>query len=245
MPATSLCRRRSSLPALRGSTACTGTKPARVHPHPPGDHLDAARQWEDTYFTPMGNVPLRPVNPLTAGLPNWTINLENSSQQVIASTTTDANGNYSFTNVPAGTYTVAEVQQTGWTQFAPLTGTYAVTVTETRSFPASTSGTSRTRRHRPTPDQSSRRAIWATPMPRSASATLIRRSPPTPITTRSPTASAWRRPAWSSTNTRRHRLDADREPGRIPERRHPGQRRKWQHRHPVLPDLGLAAICLR
>ena len=49
--------------------------------------------------------------------PNWTIQLINpSNQQVLQTTTTDANGRYQFVNLAAGNYTVAEVQQQGWTQ---------------------------------------------------------------------------------------------------------------------------------
>ena len=39
--------------------------------------------------------------------PGWTVNLLNSSDQVIAATTTDSNGDYSFTGVGPGTYTIA------------------------------------------------------------------------------------------------------------------------------------------
>ncbi len=41
---------------------------------------------------------------------------------------TDANGNYCFTNVPAGAYTLAEVGVAGWTQTAPPGGSYAITL---------------------------------------------------------------------------------------------------------------------
>ena len=85
-------------------------------------------QWEGCTFTPFSIFPLPPTRP-TTGLPNWPINLENSGGTVIAKTTTDARGNYAFTNVAAGTYIVAEVPQPGWTQFAPSAGTYVVTVT--------------------------------------------------------------------------------------------------------------------
>ncbi len=51
------------------------------------------------------------------GLVNWTINLDkNADGSVDASTTTDANGNYSFTNLSAARYRVREVAQAGWTQ---------------------------------------------------------------------------------------------------------------------------------
>src|SRR5438309_5990615 len=64
--------------------------------------------------------------------PNWTIQLINpSNQQVLATTTTDANGRYQFVNLAAGNYTVAEVQQQGWTQRGPVPvppGTYSETL---------------------------------------------------------------------------------------------------------------------
>jgi len=55
-----------------------------------------------------------------AGLAGWTIYLDANKNGVLdageKSTTTDANGNYSFENLGPGTYTVREVQQTGWEQ---------------------------------------------------------------------------------------------------------------------------------
>ena len=50
-------------------------------------------------------------------------------------TTVDANGNYSFGNVPAGDYTIAQEVQSGWTQTLPLDGTgtpvpYVVTLND-------------------------------------------------------------------------------------------------------------------
>src|SRR5262249_59743142 len=61
-----------------------------------------------------------------------TINLVGADGQgnsVNLSTTTDANGKYSFSVAP-GKYTVSEVQQSGWHQSAPGgTGTYVVTLT--------------------------------------------------------------------------------------------------------------------
>lgn len=62
-----------------------------------------------------------------SGLANWTIILQKSGEHR-TSTITDGNGNYSFTNLAAGNYTVAEVLQTGWRQTAPPTGTYTVSL---------------------------------------------------------------------------------------------------------------------
>ena len=61
---------------------------------------------------------------LEQGLPGWTINLSGSGLSL--STTTDSLGQYSFGSVPAGTYTVSEVPQSGWTQTCPAGGTYTV-----------------------------------------------------------------------------------------------------------------------
>lgn len=52
---------------------------------------------------------------LVGVLPNWVIQLY-SGQTLIAQTTTDVLGAYSFTNVLAGTYSLVEILQTGWTQ---------------------------------------------------------------------------------------------------------------------------------
>ena len=46
------------------------------------------------------------------GLAGWTVDLEDSSGNVLATVLTDSNGNYSFTGVGGGSYQVAEVVQT-------------------------------------------------------------------------------------------------------------------------------------
>jgi len=53
----------------------------------------------------------------------WTINLSSGATAV-----TDVNGYYYFQNLAAGTYTVTEVPQSGWTQTAPAGGSYTVTL---------------------------------------------------------------------------------------------------------------------
>ena len=53
------------------------------------------------------------------GLAGWTVDLEDSSGNVLATVLTDSNGNYSFTGVGAGSYEVAEVVQTNWVQTQP------------------------------------------------------------------------------------------------------------------------------
>lgn len=62
------------------------------------------------------------------GLAKWTITLTNQTGGTIT-TMTDASGNYSFTNLSDGNYTVGEVLKLGWMQTAPPTGTYSVTIT--------------------------------------------------------------------------------------------------------------------
>lgn len=62
------------------------------------------------------------------GLAGWVIAATNNGSGSSATTVTDANGFYSF-NLAAGSYTISESLQTGWTQTMPgLPGTYAVTV---------------------------------------------------------------------------------------------------------------------
>jgi hypothetical protein len=49
----------------------------------------------------------------------------------IATQVTDANGNYDFTGLAAGSYVVEEVVPTGWVQTAPVSGSYNVTLSST------------------------------------------------------------------------------------------------------------------
>jgi Ca2+-binding RTX toxin-like protein len=60
------------------------------------------------------------------GLSGWTVTLLNSANQVIASTTTDSNGLYSFNNLAAGNYTVEDVLQTGYVQTTPAFGSFSI-----------------------------------------------------------------------------------------------------------------------
>ena len=50
---------------------------------------------------------------------------------VVATTTSAADGSYSFANLGAGTYTIEEINQNGWYQTDPVNppGTYTVTAT--------------------------------------------------------------------------------------------------------------------
>jgi hypothetical protein len=56
-------------------------------------------------------------DPNEPGLPGWTITLSNGM-----TATTDNHGNYYFTNLPPGTYTVAETPQSNWSQTFPAGG---------------------------------------------------------------------------------------------------------------------------
>ncbi|MEG4107208.1 SdrD B-like domain-containing protein [Microcoleus sp. S13_C5] len=84
--------------------------------------------------------------PAEQPLGGWTIYLDannNGVQEQVAAETgtnaavTDVAGKYQFTNLPAGTYTVREVPQTGWTQTLPpvnaatptLSGAFSIAVT--------------------------------------------------------------------------------------------------------------------
>jgi YD repeat-containing protein/probable HAF family extracellular repeat protein len=68
------------------------------------------------------------------GLEDWVIYLDqNQNDQRDPDerwTTTDADGDYSFTNLPPGTYYVVEEQQIGWEQTAPTSGLHEVTITD-------------------------------------------------------------------------------------------------------------------
>jgi protocatechuate 3,4-dioxygenase beta subunit len=60
------------------------------------------------------------LDPGDPGLQGWTVNLENQSGNIVATTTSDANGNYEFDNLFPGTFVVAEVLMSGWTQTQPV-----------------------------------------------------------------------------------------------------------------------------
>ena len=60
-----------------------------------------------------------------------TITLLNSSNVVVATTTTDSNGNYAFSNLVAGTYTVRETVPSGYTASNALPGTGATKTNNT------------------------------------------------------------------------------------------------------------------
>ena len=64
------------------------------------------------------------------GLQGWTVKLISSAGKTVATTTTDASGDYTFTKVGPGTFTVAETLKNGWIQTDPTSpNTYSVTTT--------------------------------------------------------------------------------------------------------------------
>jgi uncharacterized surface anchored protein len=68
-----------------------------------------------------------------------TVQLKDSTGTVVQTTTTDANGNYTFNNVPAGTYTVVETNKPGYTDVGDVDGGDPNVITVT--LPAGTSST--------------------------------------------------------------------------------------------------------
>jgi hypothetical protein len=61
------------------------------------------------------------------GLSGWTINLAGPDGST-STATTGQDGSYSFNDLAAGTYTISEVQQSGWNQTFPTDGIYTVTL---------------------------------------------------------------------------------------------------------------------
>jgi uncharacterized repeat protein (TIGR01451 family) len=60
------------------------------------------------------------------GLGGWTIELYDQAGNLVATTTTAADGSYSFSGLRPGAYQVSEVQQSGYTQTAPVEGVYDI-----------------------------------------------------------------------------------------------------------------------
>lgn len=71
-------------------------------------------------------------DPGEPGLEGWTVNLSGTQS---GSFVTDASGSYVFSSLSFGTYTVAQVPQSGWTQTVPgPPGTYVLTVSAPTNF---------------------------------------------------------------------------------------------------------------
>lgn len=64
------------------------------------------------------------------GLASWMINLEQPSGNVIANTTTNESGDYTFSSLNAGEYVVSEVLPMGWAITVPAEGKYTVNLTD-------------------------------------------------------------------------------------------------------------------
>jgi hypothetical protein len=66
------------------------------------------------------------------GLAGWKISIKGTDtitgKDVYITTTTDSNGNYHFTGLTAGTYTISEELKSGWIQTAPAKGNYIVNI---------------------------------------------------------------------------------------------------------------------
>ncbi|MES2727951.1 MAG: PKD domain-containing protein [Bacteroidota bacterium] len=71
------------------------------------------------------------VSPATdLGLSGWTIVLKDNLGNIIATQVTDNQGNYCFTGLTPGNYSVSEVNQAGWTQTFPSgSGVHNITLT--------------------------------------------------------------------------------------------------------------------
>ena len=52
------------------------------------------------------------------------------SGNTVATTTSDANGNYEFDNLFPGTFTIEEILQSGWTQTQPVNPNYYTITTQ-------------------------------------------------------------------------------------------------------------------
>ncbi len=87
-------------------TGCSPVAPAPNTPPPPPPPPPGSVSIDGTVWNDATG----------AVLPGWTITV---SGPVNSSTVTDANGHYLFSGIPAGTYTVCEVVQSGWTEDYP------------------------------------------------------------------------------------------------------------------------------
>ncbi len=70
------------------------------------------------------------LDPGEPGLQGWTVNLYDPSGNLVATTTSDANGNYEFDNLFPGSFTISEVVMAGWTQTQPVNPDYYAFTTQ-------------------------------------------------------------------------------------------------------------------
>jgi RHS repeat-associated protein len=97
--------------AFPGSTDYQSASASTTFIIVPGGSLSGTL-YQDPSGNGFGNQDL----PWTTSQPVVSVNLYlNGGNSPVASTTTDNNGNYLFSNLPPGTYTVQEVVPTGWT----------------------------------------------------------------------------------------------------------------------------------
>ena len=68
-------------------------------------------------------------NPSEPGIPGVVLTLIDGTGTPVATATTDANGNYSFTDLPAGSYTIVETQPAGYANGATTAGPTGGTAT--------------------------------------------------------------------------------------------------------------------
>ena len=92
--------------SLAGQTAREARAPGKVDPTKPTGSI-CGTKWNDSNHDGIHQTS-------ESGLPGWTIQLS-SGQTVV----TDQAGNYCFTHLPAGSYTITEQNKTGWTQTFP------------------------------------------------------------------------------------------------------------------------------
>jgi SdrD B-like domain/FG-GAP-like repeat/RTX calcium-binding nonapeptide repeat (4 copies) len=77
------------------------------------------------YATITGTVNFTAANGSTTVPQNWVLNLLDSNNNIVQTTTVNANnGSYSFTNLVPGSYTIEQVVQSEWLQTSPITATY-------------------------------------------------------------------------------------------------------------------------
>ncbi|MEG8947247.1 SdrD B-like domain-containing protein [Rosettibacter firmus] len=72
------------------------------------------------------------INDNEPGLSGWIIELTyfGVNGQITQRDTTDSDGNYCFNNLPFATFTLSEVNKSGWTQTAPASGSYTITINQ-------------------------------------------------------------------------------------------------------------------